>query len=100
MTAPSGDLTSVPHHGQLPYDVIVGHGLAGQVTGLVSDARVVAVVRPDELSTIAKPIVTALADGGHAVHEISVPAGESAKSLPAPAALGDAPADAGVDRHD
>jgi len=99
MTA-SGDLTYVHEGGQLPYDVIIGHGLAGQVTGLLANSRVVAVVRADSVAAIAAPIVASLVAAGHQVQEITVPAGESAKSLPALAALWDALAEAGVDRRD
>jgi len=84
----------------LPYDVIIGHDLAGQVPDLVSGARVVAVVRPQVLATIAGPIVTALAAAGYEPREITVPAGEGAKSLTAVAELWDALADAGVGRRD
>ena len=84
----------------LPYDVIVGHGLAGQVAGLVTGARVVAVVRPDPLASLAAPVVAALESAGHRVAEISVPPGEASKSLTAVAALWDALAAAGVDRRD
>jgi 3-dehydroquinate synthase len=91
---------SIPQGGQLPYDVIVGHGLAAQVPGLVEGARVVAVVRPEGLASIAQPIVSALSSAGFQVRQIGIPAGEAAKSLTALAALWDALADAGVDRRD
>jgi 3-dehydroquinate synthase len=100
VTAPTDGLTSLPERGRLPYEVIVGHGLAGQVTGLIEGARVVAVVRPDALSHLAAPVMSALAEAGHLVTEISVPTGEAAKSLDAIAALWDALADAGIDRRD
>jgi 3-dehydroquinate synthase len=100
MTAPAGRLASVAHGGELPYDVIIGHGLAGQVPDLVSGARVVAVIRPDVLSEVAEPVVTALTASGYEAREISIPAGEAAKSLPAVAALWDALADAGIGRRD
>ena len=84
----------------LPYDVMVGHGLAGQVAGLVTGARVVAVIRSNDLAHLADPVVAALTSAGHQVTEIAVPPGESAKSLPALAQLWDALAAAGVDRRD
>jgi len=92
--------TSIPQGGQLPYDVIVGHGLAEQVPGLVEGARVVAIVRADALAAAAAPIGAALSDAGYQVREIPIPAGEAAKSLTALAALWDALAAAGVDRRD
>ena len=100
MTASAGRLASIAHGGELPYDVIIGHSLAGQVPGLLTGARVVAVVRPDALAGVAAPICDALAAAGHEVREITVPTGESAKSLTAVAALWDALADAGVGRRD
>jgi 3-dehydroquinate synthase len=100
MTASAGRLASVAHGGELPYDVIIGHGLAGQVPDLVTGARVVAVIRPDALADVADPIVAALSTAGFQAPEISVPAGEAAKSLTAVAKLWDALADAGVGRRD
>jgi len=91
---------SIPQSGQLPYDVIVGHGLAGQVPGLVEGARVVAVVRADSLKDVATPIAAALSDARFEVREITIPNGEAAKSLTALAALWDDLAEAGVDRRD
>ena len=99
MTA-SGDIASLPDGRELPYDVIVGHRLAGQVPGLVSGARVVAVVRAAALADIAAPVTEALTAAGHEVREITIPAGEQAKSLSALADLWDALAGAGIDRRD
>ena len=98
MTRSTG--ASIPQGGQLPYDVIVGHRLAEQVPALVDGARVVALVRADALASIAAPIAAALGGAGFQVREIAIPAGESAKSLTALAALWDALAAAGVDRRD
>lgn len=91
---------SIPQGGRLPYDVIVGHGLAEQVPGLVDGARVVAVVRADPLVSVATPIASALSSAGFDVREITIPAGEAAKSLTALAKLWDELAEAGVDRRD
>jgi 3-dehydroquinate synthase len=98
MTSPAG--VSIPPGGRLPYDVIVGHGLADRAPGLVEGARVVAVVRAEGLSSVATPIAAALSSAGFQVREITIPAGEAAKSLTALAALWDALAAAGVDRRD
>ena len=98
MTGATG--ASIPQGGRLPYDVIVGHGLAEQVPGLVEGARIVAVVRADALAAIATPIEVALSSAGFQVQVISIPAGEAAKSLTALAALWDGLAAAGVDRRD
>ena len=100
MTAPMARVASMTHGVELPYDVIIGHGLAGQVPGLVQGARVVAVVRPDDLAAAAAPIVDSLAAAGHEVREISVPTGEGAKALSGVSALWDALAAAGVERQD
>jgi 3-dehydroquinate synthase len=100
MTASVGRLASIAHGGELPYDVIIGHGLAGQVPGLVPGAGVVAVVRPEVLADVATPIVDALASAGHETRVITIPPGEAAKSLTAVAALWDAFAEAGVGRRD
>jgi 3-dehydroquinate synthase len=98
MSSPAG--ASIPQGGRLPYDVIVGHGLAEQVPGLVEGARAVAVVRADELARVASPIAMALSSAGFQVREIAIPAGEAAKSVTALAALWDALAAAGIDRRD
>jgi 3-dehydroquinate synthase len=91
---------SVPQGGRLPYDVIVGHGLAEQVPGLVEGARVVAIIRADELASVAAPIRAVLTEAGFQVRVIAIPAGEAAKSLTVLATLWDQLAEAGVDRRD
>jgi 3-dehydroquinate synthase len=66
--------------GAAPYDVVVGHGLAGRVPDLVGDtAQRVAVVHPEGLDELARPVHDALAER-YDVLRLPVPAGERAKT--------------------
>ena len=49
--------------GPMPYDVVVGHGVAGRLTGLLGDRPSrVALVVPETLRDLAAPVREALAD--------------------------------------
>ena len=60
----------------------------------------VAVIRPDTLAAIARPVVAALTAASRHVVEIAVPEGEQAKSLATAQFLWDELAVAGIDRTD
>ncbi|GLU45993.1 3-dehydroquinate synthase [Nocardiopsis ansamitocini] len=63
-----------------PYDVVVGSGVLGELPGLVGEAaRRVAVVHPESLDPVARPVCAALASAGYEVHPLPVPDGEAAK---------------------
>lgn len=96
----SVDVTTVRVDGPTPYNVLVGHGLSGAVAAMLPGVSVVAVVRPDELAELAVPVADTLRADGVDVHEISVPAGESAKTRSTIDALWSAFAGAAIGRGD
>ena len=63
-----------------PYDVVVGHGLLGELAGLLEGARRVAVIHPQALSATGLAIRDDLAAGGFEAHAIEVPNAEEAKT--------------------
>ncbi|PRX98467.1 3-dehydroquinate synthase [Allonocardiopsis opalescens] len=74
--------------GAAPYDVVVGHGVSGELAGLVGErARQVAVVHPESLAELAAPFVAALEKAGYLVLALPVPDGEAAKELAVAAGL-------------
>jgi 3-dehydroquinate synthase len=92
--------TSIRVDGEVPYDVLVGHGLSEHVSTLVGAATSVAVIRPDSLAHLAKPVVAALKNADRRAVEIGLPDGEQAKSLASAQHLWDELANAGIDRRD
>ncbi|GAB3695809.1 3-dehydroquinate synthase [Nocardiopsis oceani] len=62
------------------YDVVVGSGVLSELPSLVGDAAQVAVIHPEGLGEIARPVVGALEDAGYRVRPMPVPDGEAAKS--------------------
>ncbi len=63
------------------YDVVVGHGVADRVVGLLApEVRQVLVVRPEALARLAAPVVSQLRQAGLEVHEAVVPDAETAKT--------------------
>ena len=63
------------------YDVVVGHGVSDRVAGLLDPrVRQVLVVRPVHLAALADPVVERLRDAGLAVHQVTVPDAETAKT--------------------
>ena len=83
------------------YEVIVGHSISDQVTGLVGDrAQRIAVIRPDQLRTHADPIVAALRATGRAVLELDVPDAEAAKTAAVATRLWESLGQAGFTRTD
>ncbi|MFC6285809.1 3-dehydroquinate synthase [Nocardioides sp. GCM10027113] len=86
--------------GASPYDVVVGRDLLSRLPGLVGDgAQRVAVVHPDDLPELAKPVLEALA-GTHEVTRLGVPSGEQAKTASVAAGCWEALGDAGFTRSD
>ena len=64
-----------------PYDVVVGHGLLGELAGLLGNgARRVAVIHPQALAATGLAIRDDLAAGGFEAHAIEVPDAEEAKT--------------------
>lgn len=74
--------TRIPVHGDSPYEVLIGHGVLGQLPELVGErARTVAVVHPRGLREVAEPAWETLDRAGYETYAIEVPEGEPAKDL-------------------
>jgi 3-dehydroquinate synthase len=71
------ELTRIPVTGAQPYDVVVGHGLLGELPRLLEGSRRTAVIHPPSLRARAAT-VEAEVEGGHL---IEVPEGEAQKDL-------------------
>ncbi|MFI7614746.1 3-dehydroquinate synthase [Nonomuraea terrae] len=93
--------TRIPVRGDSPYDVVVGTGVLGELTTLLKPGvRTVAVIFPETLPQIAKPVCAALSQAGYTVAELPVPDGEQAKTVEVAAGLWSALGRHGVTRSD
>jgi 3-dehydroquinate synthase len=80
--------TRIQVGGERPYEVIVGTGVLGALPDLVGKrARTAAVIHPDGLGAIARPVGRVLADAGFTVAVAEIPAGEAAKDVAVAARL-------------
>ncbi|GAA4625222.1 3-dehydroquinate synthase [Actinoallomurus vinaceus] len=93
-------MTRVHVGGDAPYDVVIGTGVLGQLPALVGEARTVAVVHPEGLPEIARPVCGALAEAGYDVHAFPVPDGEAGKDVAVLAGLWSGFARLGMTRTD
>jgi 3-dehydroquinate synthase len=74
--------TRIQVGGESPYDVLVGTGLLGEVSGLLGKGvRQVAVVHPAALRSTAEVVGADLAGRGYDAHPVEVPDGEAAKDV-------------------
>ncbi|MBQ1083606.1 MULTISPECIES: 3-dehydroquinate synthase [unclassified Nocardiopsis] len=62
------------------YDVVVGSGILAELPSLVGGAAQVAVIHPEGLDQIARPVVGVLEEAGYRVRPMPVPNGEAAKT--------------------
>jgi len=93
--------TRIGVRGDVPYDVVVGTGVLGELPGLLpGDVRTVAVVHGEGLPEIARPVRGALEQAGLTVHTLPVPDGEAAKEVGVLAGLWSRFAELGVTRSD
>jgi 3-dehydroquinate synthase len=77
-----GDPTRLYVNGAAPYEVLVGHGLAGELPGLLgSDVASVAVICPRPLRSLGAAIREHLNKAGYRPVPIEIPDGESAKTV-------------------
>ncbi|MCW2600805.1 MAG: 3-dehydroquinate synthase [Frankiales bacterium] len=83
-----------------PYDVVVGHGLLGELPALVARAQRVAVIHPTALRTTGEAIAEDLRAQGFQAHSVEVPDGEQSKDLKVAAYLWDVLGQAGFTRTD
>jgi 3-dehydroquinate synthase len=75
--------------GGAPYDVVIGPGARSVVADFVEGASTIAVIADPVVASSAQLIADRLRGGGLTVVELSVPAGEAAKSLATIAQLWD-----------
>ena len=74
--------------GERPYEVVVGHGAAGELPSLMgADVRTVVVIHPAGLGELARPVLSALRRAGYQVHAEPIPDGEAAKDIVVAAGL-------------
>ncbi|GAA3099299.1 hypothetical protein GCM10020001_014820 [Nonomuraea salmonea] len=93
--------TRIHVRGDSPYDVVVGTGvLAELVTLLKPGVRTVAVIAPETLPEITRPVREALAAAGYEVAELTVPDGEQCKAVEVAARLWSELGRHGVTRSD
>ncbi len=94
-------LTLIPVGGERPYQVVVGTGVLGELPSLIGQGvRTVAVIHPEGLGEIARPVCGVLAGAGYLVHAEQVPPGEAAKDITVAASLWSRLAAHGVTRGD
>ena len=92
--------TRITVRGETPYDVVVGHGLLGELAGAVAGAQRVAVVHPAALRVTAEAIRDDLAAQGLEAHAVEVPDGEACKTLQVAGYLWDVLGQTGFTRTD
>jgi 3-dehydroquinate synthase len=86
--------------GEVPYDVVIGTGVLGELPSLLGDAGIVAVVHAEGLPEIARPVCHALLDAGYDARPLPVPDGEAGKDVTVLAGLWSAFAGLGMTRTD
>ncbi|MEU1385224.1 MULTISPECIES: 3-dehydroquinate synthase [unclassified Nonomuraea] len=93
--------TRIPVPGDSPYDVVVGSGVQAELPGLLRPGvRTVAVVRPQGLPELSRPVLAALAEAGYEVADLPVPDGEACKTPEVAAGLWSALGRHGLTRSD
>ncbi|HEY2983519.1 MAG TPA: 3-dehydroquinate synthase [Jatrophihabitantaceae bacterium] len=97
MTSPA---TRIPVAGEAPYEVVVGHGLLGELAPLLAGAARVAVIHPPTLQVTATRVRDDLTRHGFETHAIKVPDGEAAKTLHVAGFCWDVLGQAGFTRSD
>ncbi|MEU4834223.1 3-dehydroquinate synthase [Streptosporangium sp. NPDC023615] len=94
-------VTRISVKGESPYDVVVGAGVLGELPGLLgAGVRTVAVIHPEGLPEIARPVCGAVEAAGYEVVPLPVPDAERAKTAEVAAALWSAFGRAGMTRSD
>ena len=93
-------VTRIPVAGQVPYEVVVGYGLLGELAPLLAGAARVAVIHPPTLQVTATRVRDDLTRQGFETHAIEVPDGEDAKTLAVAGFCWDVLGQAGFTRSD
>lgn len=73
--------TRITVRGAVPYDVVVGQGLVGELAEAVAGSNKVAIIHPPTLRATAEAIRDELIVDGFDAHVIEIPDGEDAKTL-------------------
>jgi 3-dehydroquinate synthase len=77
----SGEPSRIQVGGDRPYQVVIGHGLLGELRGLLGPAvRTVAVIHPRALRVTGEAVRDDLAAQGFSAHAVEVPDAEEAKT--------------------
>lgn len=92
--------TRITVPGAAPYDVLIGHGLLGELGALLAGATRVAIIHPPTLSVTAEAVRGDLAEQGLDAHAVEVPDGEDAKQLQIAGLCWDVLGQAGFTRSD
>ncbi|MET8867143.1 3-dehydroquinate synthase [Nonomuraea sp. NPDC004580] len=93
--------TRIHVRGDSPYDVVVGTGVLAELATLLKPGvRTVAVIAPETLPEITRPVREALAAAGYEVAELTVPDGEQCKTVEVAARLWSELGRHGVTRSD
>jgi 3-dehydroquinate synthase len=92
--------TRISVRGAKPYDVLVGHGLLGELAAMVARSQRVAVVHPEALQETAEVVRQDLEAAGHEAIAVQVPDGEAQKDLKVAAYLWDVLGQVGFTRTD
>jgi 3-dehydroquinate synthase len=74
-------ISRIPVSGRVPYDVVIGRGLLGELPALLGSAARVAIIHPPTLRTTAEAVRDDLTALGFDAHAVEVPDGEQAKTL-------------------
>lgn len=93
-------ITRIPIAGPAPHEVLVGHGLLGELPPLLDGATRVAIIHPPTLKPTADAVRADLSRHGFTPHTVEVPDGEAAKALPIAGFCWDVLGRAGFTRSD
>src|SRR5690606_12729383 len=78
---PMSGATRIPVGGESPYEVVVGTGVYAELPGLLRPGvSTVAVIHPEGLPELARPVTGALSEAGYDVVALPVPDGEACKT--------------------
>ena len=93
--------TRIAVSAERPYDVLVGHGLPGELPGLLGpDVQRVALIHPPTLARLAASATHVLTEAGYEVVRVDVPDAEAAKTATVAASCWSVLGNAGFTRSD
>src|SRR4051795_13376995 len=89
MTTTGTSMTTISVGGAAPYDVLIGPGASSHVATALPDATSVAVVHDERLGRLAEPVASPVEAAGLPLEALSVPSGDTWKTLDVVARLWD-----------